>query len=74
MKNFWIACRTKSVSTLTRPATSKTATPCGPGASAPSCTRCSRSTRRERREVLIKVLGTEFDGVLGCDYFSSYRS
>jgi hypothetical protein len=23
---------------------------------------------------LIKVLGTEFDGVLGCDYFSSYRS
>jgi transposase len=24
--------------------------------------------------VLIKVLGTEFDGVLGCDYFSSYRS
>ena len=25
-------------------------------------------------DVLIKVLGTEFDGVLGCDYFSSYRS
>jgi transposase len=24
--------------------------------------------------VLIGVLGTEFDGVLGCDYFSSYRS
>jgi transposase len=24
--------------------------------------------------VLIKVLGTEFDGVLGCDYFSSYQS
>jgi transposase len=24
--------------------------------------------------VLIEVLGTEFDGVLGCDYFSSYRS
>jgi transposase len=24
-------------------------------------------------EALIKVLGTEFDGVLGCDYFSSYR-
>jgi transposase len=24
--------------------------------------------------VLIDVLGTEFDGVLGCDYFSSYRS
>jgi transposase len=23
--------------------------------------------------VLINVLGTEFDGVLGCDYFSSYR-
>jgi len=23
--------------------------------------------------VLIDVLGTEFDGVLGCDYFSSYR-
>jgi transposase len=25
-------------------------------------------------DVLIEVLGTEFDGVLGCDYFSSYRS
>jgi transposase len=25
-------------------------------------------------DVLVKVLGTEFDGVLGCDYFSSYRS
>ena len=25
-------------------------------------------------DVLIKVLGMEFDGVLGCDYFSSYRS
>jgi transposase len=24
-------------------------------------------------DVLIKVLGTEFDGVLGCDYFSAYR-
>lgn len=24
-------------------------------------------------EVLIEVLGTEFDGVLGCDYFSAYR-
>jgi transposase len=24
-------------------------------------------------EVLIAVLGTEFDGVLGCDYFSAYR-
>jgi len=24
-------------------------------------------------DVLINVLGTEFDGVLGCDYFSSYR-
>ena len=24
-------------------------------------------------EVLMEVLGTEFDGVLGCDYFSAYR-
>jgi transposase len=24
-------------------------------------------------DVLIEVLGVEFDGVLGCDYFSSYR-
>jgi transposase len=24
-------------------------------------------------DVLIKVLGAEFDGVLGCDYFSAYR-
>ena len=27
-----------------------------------------------KTDVLIKVLGTEFDGVLLCDYFSSYRS
>ena len=26
-----------------------------------------------KAEVLIHVLGQEFDGVLGCDYFSSYR-
>ena len=24
-------------------------------------------------DVLIEVLGAEFDGVLGCDYFSAYR-
>jgi transposase len=24
-------------------------------------------------QVLVDVLGTEFDGVLGCDYFSAYR-
>jgi transposase len=24
-------------------------------------------------DVLIEVLGTEFDGILGCDYFSAYR-
>src|SRR5207248_11360315 len=24
-------------------------------------------------DVLIEVLGTEFNGVLGCDYFSAYR-
>ena len=24
-------------------------------------------------EVLIKILGTEFDGILGCDYFSAFR-
>ena len=41
--------RTKSSSTSTRPATSRTASACGPGAFAPSCTRCSRSTRREVR-------------------------
>jgi transposase len=26
-----------------------------------------------RADVLIEVLGAEFDGVLGCDYFSAYR-
>ena len=46
---------------------------CGPGASGPGCTRCSRSTRPRSGDVLIEVLGTEFDGVLGCDYFSAYR-
>jgi transposase len=28
---------------------------------------------RRSAEVLIEVLGREFDGVLGCDYFSAYR-
>lgn len=28
---------------------------------------------RRNAEVLIEVLGTEFEGVLGCDYFSAYR-
>ena len=46
---------------------------CGPGASEPSCTRCSRSTPHRSADVLLEVLGTEFDGVLGCDYFSAYR-
>ena len=56
-----------------RPGTSRTASGSGPGASGPGCTRCSRSTRRAARDVLIEVLGAEFDGVLGCDYFSAYR-
>jgi len=36
-------------------------------------TPCSRSTRPAVGDVLIEVLGKEFDGVLGCDYFSAYR-
>ena len=73
MRNCWRACRTRSGSTSMRPGTSRIASGSGPGAFGPSCTRCSRSTRRAARDVLIEVLGTEFDGVLGCDYFSAYR-
>jgi transposase len=29
--------------------------------------------RRRSTEVLVEVLGTEFEGVLGCDYYSAYR-
>ena len=29
--------------------------------------------RRRSAAVLVEVLGTEFNGVLGCDYFSAYR-
>jgi transposase len=28
---------------------------------------------RRSAEVLLEVLGTDFDGVIGCDYFSAYR-
>jgi len=55
-----------------------TATPtggtgCGPGASALLCTRCTASVRPVARNVLVEVLGKEFHGLLGCDYFSAYR-
>lgn len=32
-----------------------------------------RIDRRRSAEVLLDVLGQEFDGVLGCDYFGAYR-
>jgi transposase len=32
-----------------------------------------RIDKSRSAQVLIDVLGTEFDGVLGCDYFSAYR-
>ena len=56
-----------------RPRTRTTATCCGPGAFEPSCTRSSRSNPPVADDVLIEVLGAEFDGVLGCDCFSAYR-
>ena len=33
---------------------------------------CSGSPSRGS-EVLVKILGKEFDGILGCDYFSAYH-
>ena len=37
------------------------------------CYTLFRIDKSRGSEVLIEVLGTEFDGVLGCDYFSAYR-
>ena len=56
-----------------RRGTSRTVSRSGPGVSGPDCTRCSRSIPTRSADVLIEVLGKEFDGVLGCDYFSAYR-
>ena len=72
MRDCWRACRTESGSTSTRLVTSKIVYGSGPGVFGPACTRCSRSTRMQRRCV-DQGSGREFDGVLGCDYFSAYR-
>jgi Transposase IS66 family len=45
----------------------------GFGAFGPACTRSSKIDPTRSAEVLIEVLGAEFNGVLGCDYFSAYR-
>jgi transposase len=37
------------------------------------CYTLFRIDKSRGSEVLIEVLGTEFNGVLGCDYFSAYR-
>jgi len=37
------------------------------------CYTLFRIDKSRGSKVLIEVLGTEFDGVLGCDYFSAYR-
>ena len=63
----------EGISTSTRPATSRTAS---------AWTACFRAELytlfkidpTRSTDVLINALGTEFEGVLGCDYFSSYRS
>ena len=46
----------------------------GPGALCQLYTLFKIDPTPEATDVSIKVLGREFDGVLGCDYFSSYRS
>ena len=45
----------------------------GPGVSVPSCIPCIASMPTANAEVLMNTLGEEFDGILGCDYFSAYR-
>ena len=39
----------------------------------PNSTRLFRIDKSRGSKVLVEVLGTEFNGVLGCDYFSAYR-
>ena len=45
----------------------------GRGVSVPRCYTLFRIDKSRGSEVLIEVLGPEFNGVLGCDYFSAYR-
>ena len=56
-----------------RRATRNTPSGCGPGASAPPRSRLFKIDPSRASEVLVDVLGEEFHGVLGCDYFSAYR-
>ena len=73
MRNCWRVCRTKRGSMSMRPVTSRI----GYG-SETWCFRADLYTvfkidPTRSGDVLIEVLGKEFDGVLGCDYFSAYR-
>ena len=57
----------------TRPGTRRTARDSGRGVSAPNSYTLFHIDKSRGSEVLVEVLGTEFNGVLGCDYFSAYR-
>ncbi len=45
----------------------------GPGVSVPKLYTLYRIDAHRNAEVLMNTLGEEFDGILGCDYFSAYR-
>jgi len=57
----------------TKPATRIMATLGGLGAFAPNSTSCITSTPIAAPMCSWTLLGHEFKGVLGCDYFSAYR-
>ena len=70
----WKLLRIKIGSMSTRPVTSKIVSGSGPGAFRASLyTLFKIDPTRSGENVLIEVLGVEFNGVLGCDYYSAYR-
>ena len=56
-----------------RPATRPTASRGGPGASGPELYTLFKIDPTRSSAVLVEMLGREFNGVLGCDYFSAYH-
>ena len=63
-------CPSRTSSTSMRPATRTAACRCGRGAFGPSFSHLFKIEPTRSADVLIEVLGEEFDGVLGCDCFS----
>ena len=74
IRNFWIACRAKSVLNVDETGHKQNRLRMWTWCFRAELYTLFKIDPMRSTEVLIKVLGKEFDGVLGCDYFSSYRS